>query len=56
MIDVISEYNFVIGIFDIGQDFGFLIERFKCYWKYFLRPSFPILEDDYNAAKTLHIL
>ena len=51
MIDVISEHGFVPGVFDVGQSFGLLIERFKCYWKHFLRPAFPTLEDDYNAAK-----
>ena len=39
------------GVFDVGQSFGLLIERFKCYWKHFLRTAFPKLEDDYNAAK-----
>ena len=51
MIDIISEHGFVPGVFDVGQSFGLLIERFKCYWKHFLRPAFPTLEDDYNAAK-----
>ena len=51
MIDVISEHGFVPGVFDVGQSFGLLIEKFKCYWKHFLRPAFPTLEDDYNAAK-----
>ena len=51
MIDVISEHGFVPGVFDVGQSFGLLIERFKCYWKHFLRPAFPTLEDDYNVAK-----
>ena len=51
MIDVISEHGFVAGVFDVGQSFGLLIERFKCYWKHFLRTAFPKLEDDYNAAK-----
>ena len=51
MIDIISEHGFVPGVFDVGQSFGLLIERFKCYWKHFLRPAFPTLEDDYNATK-----
>ena len=51
MIDIISEHGFVPGVFDVGQSFGLLIERFKCYWKHFLRPAFPTLEDDYNTTK-----
>ena len=44
MIDVISEHGSVPAVFDVGQSFGLLTERFKCYWKIleaFLVTSFP---------------
>ena len=31
MIDVISEHDFIPGVFDVGQSFGLIIERFKYY-------------------------
>ena len=51
MIDVISEHGVVPGVFDVGQSFGLLIDRFECYWKPFLRPPLVKLEDEYNSAK-----